>query len=133
MNKAKFHKNNHIDKIDVETLKKSKFQRMCLHKSEKSQLHCMLIHKDLTDIAKVHRHPTKDEVFIVLEGIMDIITYDEDLNQKDTKTIESYEKNGIFAYMIPANVWHKTITVTDLVYMEFIIGPFDKEINIEWL
>lgn len=132
MTKAKFHKNNYIDRIDVKELKESEFQRICLHKSETSQLHSMLIYKDSTDISRIHKHPNKEEVFLILEGMMNITTYDSDLNKIKTIIMEPYDKNGIFAYMIPAGMWHETVVVTDLVYMEFVIGPFNREETI-WL
>lgn len=53
----------------------------------------------------IHRHPTKDESFVVLRGKVKVTTYND-----DGLVIESVvlcQEEGRYGVDIPKNVWHK--------------------------
>ena len=57
-----------------------------------------------TDVP-IHRHPTKDESFVILRGKIRLTTYND-----DGSIIESVvlcQEDGIFGVDIPKGVWHK--------------------------
>ena len=57
-----------------------------------------------TDIP-IHRHPTKDESFVILRGKVRSTTYND-----DGSIIESVvlcQEDGVYGVNIPKGVWHK--------------------------
>lgn len=75
-----------------------------------------------TDIP-IHRHPTKDESFVILRGKVRSTTYND-----DGSVIESVvlcHEEGIYGVDIPKNVWHKLESLeSNSVIFECKEGPF---------
>lgn len=75
-----------------------------------------------TDIP-IHRHPTKDESFVVLRGKVKVSTYND-----DGSVIESVvlcQEDGRYGVDIPKNVWHNLESLEpDSVIFECKEGPF---------
>ena len=53
----------------------------------------------------IHRHPTKDETFVILRGRVRVTTYNDDGSIIDDLTLSPEE--GMYGVDIPKNVWHK--------------------------
>ena len=72
---------------------------------------------------EIHRHPTKDETFVLLRGRVRVNTYND-----DGSIIESIELNlddGRYGVNIPKGVWHKLECIEeDSVIFECKEGPF---------
>jgi cupin fold WbuC family metalloprotein len=81
-----------------------------------------------TDIP-IHRHPTKDESFVILRGKVRSTTYND-----DGSTIESVvlcQKDGVYGVNIPKGVWHKLESLeSGSVIFECKEGPYvEREVE----
>lgn len=72
---------------------------------------------------EIHRHPTKDESFVLLRGRVRVNTYND-----DGTVIESVvlcPEEGLYGVDIPKNVWHNLESLTpNSVIFECKEGPF---------
>lgn len=74
-----------------------------------------------TDIP-IHRHPTKDESFVVLRGKVRVNTYND-----DGTVIESVVlclEEGRYGVDIPKNTWHTIESLESTVIFECKEGPY---------
>ena len=74
-----------------------------------------------TDIP-IHRHPDKDESFVILRGKVRSTTYND-----DGSIIESVvlcAEDGVYGVDIPKNVWHKLEAIESSVIFECKQGPY---------
>lgn len=75
-----------------------------------------------TDVP-IHRHPTKDESFVILRGKIRLTTYND-----DGSIIESVvlcQEDGVYGVDIPKGVWHKLESLeSGSVIFECKEGPF---------
>ena len=74
-----------------------------------------------TDIP-IHRHPDKDESFVILRGKVRSITYND-----DGSIIESVvlcTEDGVYGVDIPKNVWHKLEAIESSVIFECKSDPY---------
>ena len=53
----------------------------------------------------VHRHPTKDESFVILRGKVRSTTYNDDGSIIDSVVLS--QEDGVYGVDIPKGVWHK--------------------------
>lgn len=74
-----------------------------------------------TDIP-IHRHPEKDESFVILRGKVRSTTYDEDGTIIDSVVL--CKEDGVYGVDIPKNVWHKLEAIESSVIFECKQGPF---------
>ena len=72
---------------------------------------------------EIHRHPTKDESFVLLRGRVRVNTYDD-----DGTVIESVilcPEEGLYGVDIQKNVWHNVESLeSGSVFFEAKEGPF---------
>lgn len=52
----------------------------------------------------IHRHPDKDESFVILRGKVRSTTYNDDGTVIDSVILS--QEDGIYGVDIPKNVWH---------------------------
>ena len=113
-----------LDKVSSEA-KESPRLRMNynFHQSLDDKCHRFLNAVEPGTVVPIHRHPSKDETFVVLRGRVRISTYDDDGN-----VIETYElcpEEGRYGVDIPKNVWHNLEAIEpDSVIFECKEGPF---------
>ncbi len=113
-----------LDKVSSEA-KESPRLRMNynFHQSLDDKCHRFLNAVEPGTVVPIHRHPTKDETFVVLRGRVRISTYDDDGN-----VIETYElcpEEGRYGVDIPKGVWHNLEAIEpDSVIFECKEGPF---------
>ena len=73
----------------------------------------------------VHRHPTKDESFVILRGKVRSTTYNDDGNIIDSVVLS--QEDGVYGVDIPKGVWHKLESLeTNSVIFECKEGPFGE-------
>lgn len=93
------------------------------HQSLEEKCHRMLNAIEPGTEIPIHRHPTKDESFVVLKGKVRSTTYND-----DGSVIESVvlcAKEGRFGVDIPKGVWHKLESLeSGSVVFECKEGPF---------
>lgn len=71
----------------------------------------------------IHRHPTKDESFVLLRGRVRVNTYNDDGSVLESVVL--CHEEGRYGVDIPKNVWHKLEVIeTGSVIFECKEGPF---------
>ena len=72
---------------------------------------------------EIHRHPTKDESFVLLRGKVRVTTYNDDGTVIESVVLCPDE--GLYGVDIPKNVWHKLESLeSGSVIFECKEGPF---------
>lgn len=75
-----------------------------------------------TDIP-IHRHPDKDESFVILRGKVRSTTYNDDGSVIDSVVLS--QEDGIYGVDIPKGVWHKLESLEPAsVIFECKSGPY---------
>lgn len=74
------------------------------HQSLDDKCHRMLNAVEPGTVVPIHRHPTKDESFVVLRGKVKVSTYNDDGSVIDSVVL--CQEEGRFGVDIPKNVWH---------------------------
>lgn len=71
----------------------------------------------------IHRHPEKDETFVILRGKIRVTTHNDDGSIIDKVIL--CQEDGVYGVDIPKNVWH-TIEALEhnSVIFESKLGPF---------
>jgi len=74
-----------------------------------------------------HRHiqPHKWEFFMVLEGELDILFFDNEREGKLVERITLKAGGDTHGVEIPPNVWHATVCHSPVVFMEVKQGPYE--------
>ena len=71
----------------------------------------------------IHRHPTKDESFVILRGKVRVTTHNDDGSIIEDVVLS--QKSGNYGVDIPKNVWHKLESLEPgSVIFECKEGPF---------
>ena len=93
------------------------------HQSLDDKCHRFLNAVEPGTVVEIHRHPTKDETFVLLRGRVVVYTYND-----DGSVLESVELNpneGRYGVNIPKYVWHKVESLeTGSVFFDCKEGPF---------
>ena len=93
------------------------------HQSLEDKCHRMLNAVEPGTVVPIHRHPTKDESFVVLRGKVKVSIYND-----DGTVIESVvlcQEDGRYGVDIPKNVWHNLESMApNSVIFECKEGPF---------
>ena len=93
------------------------------HQSLDEKCHRFLNAVEPGTVVPIHRHPTKDETFIVLRGKVRISTYDDEGNVSESGILCS--DDGKFGVDIPKNVWHNLESLEpNSCIFEVKEGPF---------
>ena len=72
---------------------------------------------------EIHRHPTKDESFVLLRGKVRVTTYNDDGTVIESVVLCPDE--GLYGVDIPKNVWHELESLeSGSVIFECKEGPF---------
>lgn len=113
-----------LDKVSLEA-KNSPRLRMNFnfHQSLDDKCHRFLNAVEPGTDVPIHRHPSKDESFVLLRGRVVVYTYKD-----DGGVLESVELNpneGRYGVNIPNGVWHKVESLeSGSVFFECKEGPF---------
>ena len=116
--------NSLLDKISADA-KESPRLRMNynFHQSLEEKCHRFLNAVEPGTVAPVHRHPTKDESFVLLRGKVKVSTYNDDGSVLESVVL--CHEDGRYGVDIPKNVWHKLEVIeTGSVIFECKEGPF---------
>ena len=74
------------------------------HQSLEDKCHRFLNAVEPGTMVEIHRHPTKEETFVLLRGKVRVTTYNEDGTVKESVILCPEE--GLYGVDIPKNVWH---------------------------
>jgi len=118
---------------DIEFLKemakrnRRKRVRLCAHKNVKDKLHEMLIVHMKDTFVRPHKHLDKSESWHVIEGVVDVIIFNDDGNVNDVIKMGDYVSDQAFYYRISTALYHTLLIRTDvLVFHETTTGPFNR-------
>jgi cupin fold WbuC family metalloprotein len=100
--------------------------RLCAHGSVEDPLHEMLIVVDQDSYIRPHRHPGKTESMHVIEGVADLVIFDDDGTIADVVPIGDYASDRVFYYRMNAPLFHSLRVRSDkLTVHETTNGPFN--------
>ena len=93
------------------------------HQSLDELCHRMLNAVEPGTEVPIHRHPTKDESFVILRGKVRSTTYNDDGSVIDSVVLCA--EDGVYGVNIPKGVWHKLEAIEpNSVIFECKEGPF---------
>ena len=88
-----------------------------------SLLHRFLNAVEPGTVVPIHRHPTKDETFIVLKGRVKVSTFNDE--GEVLESVVLCQEEGMYGVDIPKNVWHTLESIDPgSVIFECKEGPF---------
>ena len=74
------------------------------HQSLEEKCHRFLNAVEQGTVVPIHRHPTKDESFVLLRGKVKVSTYNDDGSVLESVVL--CQEEGRYGVDIPKNVWH---------------------------
>ena len=93
------------------------------HQSLEHKCHRMLNAVEPGTVVPIHRHPTKDESFVILRGKVRVTTHNDDGSIIEDVVLS--QESGNYGVDIPKNVWHKLESLeSGSVIFECKEGPF---------
>ena len=93
------------------------------HQSLDEKCHRMLNAVEPGTDIPIHRHPTKDESFVMLRGKVRSTTYNDDGSVIESVVLS--QEDGLYGVDIPQGVWHKLESLEPgSVVFECKEGPF---------
>ena len=123
-----------LDKSDIAFIKSRALNnirqrsRICCHKGTEDILQEMFIILKKGTYIRPHKHINKPESFHVIEGLADIILFDEAGNVLNTIKIGDYSTGRKFYYRLSTPLYHTVYIKSDhLTFHETTMGPFIKE------
>jgi cupin fold WbuC family metalloprotein len=100
---------------------------LCAHGGPEDRLHEMLIVHERSAYVRPHRHPGKTESTHIIEGLVDVVVFDDDGRIASVIRMGDYASGRTFYYRMAAPVFHTLIIRSDvLVFHETTNGPFDR-------
>ena len=93
------------------------------HQSLEDKCHRMLNAVEPGTVVPIHRHPSKDESFVILRGKVRVTTHNDDGSIIEDVVLS--QESGNYGVDIPKNVWHKLESLeSGSVIFECKEGPF---------
>ena len=93
------------------------------HQSLEDKCHRFLNAVEPGTVVPIHKHPTKDESFVILRGKVRVTTHNDDGSILEDVVLS--QESGNFGVDIPKNVWHKLEPLEmGSVIFECKEGPF---------
>ena len=93
------------------------------HQSLEDKCHRFLNAVEPGTEVPIHKHPTKDESFVILRGRVRVSTYDDEGNVVESCVL--CQEEGRYGVDIPKGVWHSIEAMEpDSVIFECKEGPF---------
>ena len=72
---------------------------------------------------EIHRHPAKDETFVLLRGRVEVRTYND--NGSIIESVELCPSEGKYGVNIPKGVWHNLVAIEpNSIFFECKEGPY---------
>ena len=104
--------------------------RLCCHKTTEDGVQEMLIFHPKGTYVPAHKHHNKEESSHIIEGELDLITFNDIGSIKSILRMSEYLSGSEFYSRIPANIYHAQVFVRDTIFHEVSKGPFVKQDNV---
>ena len=113
-----------VDKVSSEAKESSRLRmNYNFHQSLEDKCHRFLNAVEPGTVVPIHRHPTKDESFVILRGKVRVTTHNDDGSIIEDVVLS--QESGNYGVDIPKNVWHKLESLElGSVIFECKAGPF---------
>ena len=99
--------------------------RLCAHPDAEADQHDMLIVSHRNTYVAPHRHLKKSETFLVLEGLANVVLFDEQGGVTETIAMGPVGSGRPFFYRMPKGQFHSLMIDSELlVFVESTKGPF---------
>ena len=93
------------------------------HQSLEDKCHRFLNAVEPGTVVPIHKHPTKDESFVILRGKVRVTAHNDDGSIIEDVVLS--QEGGNYGVDIPKNVWHKLESLeSGSVIFECKAGPF---------
>ena len=93
------------------------------HQSLEEKCHRFLNAVEPGTVVPIHKHPTKDESFVILRGKVRVTTHNDEGSIIEDVVLS--QESGNYGVDIPKNVWHKLESLeSGSVIFECKEGPF---------
>jgi cupin fold WbuC family metalloprotein len=122
-----------VDRADIEFLvarargNPRKRVRLCAHRSVSDRLHEMLIVHGRDCYVRPHKHTAKSESFHIIDGVVDVVLFDEAANIIEVVPMGDYSTGRKFFYRLADPYYHTLLIRSDhVVFHEITNGPFDR-------
>jgi cupin fold WbuC family metalloprotein len=117
-----------LSKLSAMRFSSSGTRRICLHESESSPLHVMLVESASGTSFPRHFHLDSDEVTVVVKGQMEIVLWDRGTYSSPTRLLLGPGEGESKVALVPKLVPHFTQPVGgNCIYLEVKLGPFKKD------
>ena len=113
-----------VDKVSSEAKASARLRmNYNFHQSLEDKCHRFLNAVEPGTVVPIHRHPTKDESFVILRGKVRVTTHNDDGSIIEDVVLS--QESGNYGVDIPKNVWHM-VEALELgsVIFECKAGPF---------
>jgi cupin fold WbuC family metalloprotein len=128
---------NFTFKIDKEFIKNlndlangndTKRSRLLIHSNADSKIHEMLIFFRKDSYIKPHKHINKTESYLILEGDLDVIYFNEDGSFNNKINLKNYSSGNTFFLRSENSLFHTLRIISDFVILiETTNGPAIKD------
>lgn len=122
---------SHISRLEIDNEKQivgeieAKRSRICFHSASSDPIHEMMItfHKDT--YVRPHKHISKTESYLVIDGEIEVIFFDDAGNIKKRVAMGNYASGKDFYMKSISDEWHTVLIKTDFAtILEVTNGPF---------
>ena len=101
--------------------------RLCSHHRLEDKLHEMLIVHRKNVCVPPHKHPTKSESIHIIEGLVDVVVFNDDGSILQVLPLGDYHSGRIFYCRMNTSVYHTLLIRSEiLIFHETTNGPFHK-------
>jgi cupin fold WbuC family metalloprotein len=101
--------------------------RLCTHNDVDDEVHEMLIVHSKDTYVRPHKHLNKIESFHIIEGLVDVVLFDEEGHLTEVINMGGYDSGRAFYYRICEPLYHSLLIKSEvLVFHEVTSGPFKR-------
>jgi cupin fold WbuC family metalloprotein len=122
-----------VDAEQIAELKRAASQnprkrvRLCAHDDTAAAVHEMLIVHERGTYVRPHKHLDKAESMHVIEGLVDVVVFDESGDVARVIPMGDYQSGRAFYNRLGPATYHTLVIRSDvLVFHETIEGPFER-------
>ena len=101
--------------------------RLCTHHDITDPLHEMLIVHEKGTYVRPHKHLNKTESVHIIDGLVDVVVFDDDGKITDVMQMGDYKSGRVFYYRMQYPYFHTLLIHSDiLLFHEVTNGPFNR-------